>query len=107
MNDWPMKDWKDKKRYLWMLGLVIPVTPLIGLGLQHQTGWSGWLWLTPLMFFGVSPLLDLVSGYDDTNPPDEVIDALENDRYYRWVTYLCLPVQYTLTNPLLCRVRNS
>jgi alkane 1-monooxygenase len=94
MNDRPMKDWKDKKRHLWMLGLVVPVTPLVGLGLQHQTGWSGWLWLTPLMFFGVIPLLDLVSGYDDTNPPDEVIDALENDRYYRWVTYLYLPVQY-------------
>jgi len=89
-----MNDWKDTKRRLWMLGLVIPVTPLVGLGLQHQTGWSGWLWLTPLMFFGVIPLLDLVSGYDDTNPPDEVIDALENDRYYRWVTYLYLPVQY-------------
>jgi alkane 1-monooxygenase len=86
--------WKDKKRYLWMLGLVIPVTPLIGLALQHETGWSGWLWLTPLMFFAVIPLLDLVSGYDDTNPPEEVIEALENDKYYRWVTYLYLPVQY-------------
>jgi alkane 1-monooxygenase len=62
--------WKDKKRYLWMLGLVIPVTPLIGLALQHETGWSGWLWLTPLMFFAVIPLLDLVAGYDDTNPPE-------------------------------------
>ncbi|HSX68230.1 fatty acid desaturase [Nocardioides sp.] len=86
--------WKDKKRYLWMLGLVIPVTPLIGLALQHETGWSGWLWLTPLMFFAVIPLLDLVAGYDDTNPPEEIIEALENDRYYRWVTYLYLPVQY-------------
>ena len=86
--------WKDKKRYLWMLGLVIPVMPLIGLALQHETGWSGWLWLTPLMFFAVIPSLDLIAGYDDTNPPEEIIEALENDRYYRWVTYLYLPVQY-------------
>ncbi|TCJ31032.1 fatty acid desaturase [Nocardioides jejuensis] len=86
--------WKDKKRYLWVLGLVIPVMPLIGLALQHETGWSGWLWLTPLMFFAVIPSLDLIAGYDDTNPPEEIIEALENDRYYRWVTYLYLPVQY-------------
>jgi alkane 1-monooxygenase len=86
--------WKDKKRHLWILGLVIPVMPLVGLGLQQQAGWSGWLWLTPVMFFGVIPALDLIGGYDDTNPLDEVIEALENDRYYRWVTYLYLPVQY-------------
>ncbi len=86
--------WKDKKRYLWMLGLVVPVLPVVGLALQRSTGWSGFLWLTPVMFFGVIPLLDLIGGYDDTNPSDEVIDALENDRYYRWVTYLYLPVQY-------------
>jgi alkane 1-monooxygenase len=90
-----METWTDKKRYLWILGLVVPVTPLLGLALRHTTGWSGWLWITPVAFFVVIPLLDLISGYDDTNPPDEIIDALENDRYYRWVTYLYLPVQYT------------
>lgn len=89
-----METWKDTKRYLWILGLVVPTMPLLGLALQHATGWSGFLWLTPVAFFVIIPGLDLVTGYDDTNPPDEVIDALENDRYYRWVTYLYLPVQY-------------
>ena len=23
-----------------------------------------------------------------------MIEALENDRYYRWITYLFLPIQY-------------
>ena len=89
-----METWKDKKRYLWILGLVVPVLPLVGLSLRQATEWGGFLWITPLAFFVVIPLLDLVTGYDDTNPPDEVIEALENDRYYRWVTYLYLPVQY-------------
>ncbi|HSV41431.1 MAG TPA: fatty acid desaturase [Nocardioidaceae bacterium] len=87
-------EWKDKKRYLWVLGMVVPVLPLVGIALQSSTGLGFWLWLTPLVFLGVIPLLDLVAGYDDTNPPEEVIEALENDRYYRWVTYLYLPVQY-------------
>ncbi|MFW6868694.1 fatty acid desaturase [Nocardioides sp. CPCC 206347] len=87
--------WKDKKRYLWMLGLVVPTLPLAAIALHRATDQAVWLWLTPVMFFVVIPVLDLISGYDDTNPPDEVIEALENDRYYRWVTYLYLPVQYT------------
>ena len=40
------------------------------------------------------PLVDLVTGLDRSNPPDDVIEALENDRYYRWLTYLYLPIQY-------------
>ena len=86
--------WKDKKRHLWVLGIVVPVLPIIGIGLRAATGVNLWLWLTPVMFFIVIPLIDLVAGRDDSNPPEEVIEALENDRYYRWVTFLYLPVQY-------------
>ncbi|WP_377325637.1 fatty acid desaturase [Pimelobacter simplex] len=86
--------WRDKKRYLWMLGLVVPATPLVGIALFQATDRALWFWLTPVVFFALIPLLDLIAGYDDTNPPDDVIEALENDRYYRWVTYLYLPVQY-------------
>ena len=90
----PASDWTDSKRYAWILGLVVPMLPPISILLNHITGISALLWLTPVVFLGVVPLIDLLAGYDDTNPPDEVIEALENDRYYRWVTYLYLPVQY-------------
>ena len=90
----PHVRWKDRKRYLWFLGLVVPLLPLGGIALHHATGQTIWLWLTPVAFLGIIPTIDLIAGYDDTNPPDEVIEALENDRYYRWVTYLYLPVQY-------------
>ena len=43
---------------------------------------------------GVVPAIDLMAGLDRSNPPDDVIEALENDRYYRWITYLFLPIQY-------------
>jgi alkane 1-monooxygenase len=86
--------WRDKKRYLWILGLVVPTMPILGIVLSEATGRSLFLWLTPVVFFVVIPLIDLIAGYDDSNPPDDVIEALENDRFYRWVTYLYLPVQY-------------
>ena len=31
---------------------------------------------------------------DATNPPDSVLKWLEQDRYYRWCTYLFIPIQY-------------
>ncbi|WP_456698636.1 fatty acid desaturase [Aeromicrobium sp. P5_D10] len=86
--------WKDRKRYLWVMGLVVPVLPLVGIALQSTTGVGAWLWLAPVVFLGLVPLIDLITGRDNTNPPDEIIDALENDKYYRWVTYAYLPVQY-------------
>ena len=46
------------------------------------------------MILVVVPAIDLIAGLDRSNPPDDVIEALENDRYYRWITYLFLPIQY-------------
>lgn len=46
------------------------------------------------MILIVVPAIDLLTGLDRSNPPDNVIEALENDRYYRWVVYAYLPIQY-------------
>jgi alkane 1-monooxygenase len=48
----------------------------------------------PVLIFGIFPLLDILGGLDPSNPPDSVIKWLEQDRYYRWVIYLYLPIQY-------------
>ena len=86
--------WRDGKRYLWILGLLIPVLPFMAWGLVSATGWELFWFLGPIFVFGVIPLADLLAGIDPTNPPDEVIEWLEEDRYYRWVTYIFLPIQY-------------
>ena len=52
------------------------------------------VWLGPIVILGVVPPIDLMTGLDRSNPPDDVIEALEHDRYYRWITYLFLPIQY-------------
>ena len=53
-----------------------------------------WFWIGPIVILVVVPAIDLVAGLDRSNPPDDVIEALEKDRYYRWITYLFLPIQY-------------
>ena len=37
---------------------------------------------------------------DPTNPPDSILKWLEQDRYYRWCTYVFIPIQYAgLSSP--------
>jgi len=86
--------WRDRKRYLWLIGLVVPSLAFLGYGLHVATGWGVWFWIGPIVILVVVPAIDLITGLDRSNPPDDVIEALENDRYYRWITYVFLPVQY-------------
>ncbi|GAA4440159.1 fatty acid desaturase [Actinokineospora soli] len=89
-----VESWTDKKRYLWLIGLVVPSLAFAAMGLHAVTDWAVWLWLGPIVVLVIVPAIDLVAGLDRSNPPDDVIEALENDRYYRWITYLYLPIQY-------------
>ncbi|HEX6340751.1 fatty acid desaturase [Umezawaea sp.] len=92
--DGSTEGWTDRKRYLWLIGLVVPSLAFAALGLHASTGWGMWFWLGPIVVLVVVPAIDLLAGLDRSNPPDDVIEALENDRYYRWITYLFLPIQY-------------
>jgi len=86
--------WRDPKRHAWMLGLVVPTLPFLAWGLVEATGLTAFWFFGPVLVFGIFPLLDLAIGMDARNPPDDVIKWLEQDRYYRWCTYLYIPVQY-------------
>jgi alkane 1-monooxygenase len=86
--------WRDPKRYAWLLGLIVPSLPFLAWGLVQATGLAVFWFYGPFLVFAIFPLLDLLIGMDATNPPDSVIKWLERDRYYRWCTYLFIPIQY-------------
>ena len=86
--------WRDNKRYLWLIGLVVPSLAFVALGLHVLTGWGVWFWIGPVVILVVVPAIDLVAGLDRSNPPDDVIEQLESDTYYRWITFAFLPIQY-------------
>ena len=86
--------WTDRKRYLWLFGLLIPTFPFLGGALASLTGWNGFWYIGPVLILIVIPLIDLSTGLDRSNPPDDLIKSLEEDKYYRWVTFLYLPLQY-------------
>jgi alkane 1-monooxygenase len=86
--------WRDKKRYLWLIALVMPSLLFIAIGMYSLTDWGVWLWIGPIVILGLVPIIDLVAGRDTRNPPTDLIEQLEKDKYYRWITYLFLPLQY-------------
>jgi alkane 1-monooxygenase len=89
-------EWRDTKRYAWILGALIPTVPLLAWGLVEATGSDLFWYFGPVFVFVIIPLIDLLAGIDPNNPPDEVLEQLENDRYYRWVTYAFIPLQYAI-----------
>jgi alkane 1-monooxygenase len=86
--------WRDGKRYAWLLGLIVPSLPLAAWGMVEATGLGIFWFIGPFVVFGLFPVLDLLVGTDQDNPPDSAIAWLEEDRYYRWCTYLYIPLQY-------------
>ncbi|GAA4716416.1 alkane 1-monooxygenase [Phytohabitans rumicis] len=87
-------NWRDGRRYLWPSAVIVPVLPFLSFGLVRQTGAGGWWWLTAVLVFAVIPIMDVLGGDDPGNPPEELTQALQDDRYYRWLTYLYLPLQF-------------
>jgi alkane 1-monooxygenase len=86
--------WRDPKRYLWPLGLLVPLLPFMAWGLVALTDLGIFWWWGPVFVFGIMPALDTLVGKDADNPPDSALKYLEEDRFYRWCTYLFLPLQY-------------
>lgn len=87
--------WKDHKRYLWLLGLVVPLLPFGAARWVDYPPAAQVLWfMGPIWILVMIPLLDRIFGEDRTNPPDWAVPQLVDDRYYRWCTYLYLPLQY-------------
>jgi alkane 1-monooxygenase len=86
--------WTDGKRYAWLLGLIVPISPFIAWGLVEASGLGILWWLGPILIFALMPVLDTLIGTDAENPPDRILAWLEQDRYYRWVTYAYVPLQY-------------
>ena len=84
----------DRKRGLWVLGLVVPLLPFLAAGLVWSTGRGGFWWFGPLFVYGVIPFCELAIGTDRDNPPESAVPALEGDRYYRRCVYAFVPLQY-------------
>ena len=86
--------WRDGKRLAWLLSVVYPLVPLLGVALHAYSGAPIALALPLLIGYGLMPLLDALIGEDLNNPPEAVVPQLEADRYYRWLTWATVPLYF-------------
>ena len=87
-------EYTDKKRYLWMSSLLMPLFALLGIFLYFRYG-AEWMLAIPLLStYGIIPFLDYALGSDTNNPPEEIVPQLEEDRYYRLLTWLTVPMHF-------------
>ncbi len=84
----------DRKRWLWALSALFPLQPFIGIWLHAETGNEFWLYIVVLSTYVFAPILDWLLGEDRNNPPEEVVPQLERDRYYRYLTYITVPLHF-------------
>jgi len=84
----------DRKRWLWLASLLYPLQPFIGIVLHARTGNELWLLLPILLNYGIGPVADWLIGEDENNPPEAVVHQLDQDRYYRWLTWLVVPLHF-------------
>ena len=88
----PAPAYRDRKRYAWLLSVLVPCVVGFGPELMKITGDARALWVPVVFFYGMAPLVDYWLGEDLSNPPESAVPALDADLYYRWVTYLLVPV---------------
>jgi alkane 1-monooxygenase len=82
----------DRKRYAWLLSLLVPVSIAAGPLLWQWHPTTLMLWLPVMLVYLVAPLLDMALGSDTSNPPESAVPQLEADAYYRRVTIALVPL---------------
>jgi alkane 1-monooxygenase len=86
--------WRDGKKWMWPAALLVPILPFASYGIATRSGIPAWWWFGPAIVFILIPIVDGFVGDDGGNPPEEMVQALQDDRFYRWMTFLYLPLQY-------------
>lgn len=84
----------DRRRWLWALSLVWPVMPVAACLLASSSDNALWYWGTLVVWYVIVPVVDHVLPPDASNPPPEVVMQLDDDRYYRYLTFMTVPIHY-------------
>jgi len=86
----------DGKRYLWMLSVLFPLIPLVGMALMRWSGQEWMLWIPLVFLYAGIPLLDYLFPNDRSNPPEQVVPQLEADAWYRCLNHLTVPLHFVI-----------
>ncbi|MCF6274711.1 MAG: fatty acid desaturase, partial [Robiginitomaculum sp.] len=87
----------DKKRHLWWLGFVGTGVYVLTLWLYFALGNNPWVTLIPAVYiYFITAIIDKIFGEDNYNPPEEVVPAMMDDKYYKLHVYMHLPIYFIM-----------
>ncbi len=98
----PPATWREPGRAWWLLSALYPLLPLTGVAAHGLSGSELGLALPLLIAYGLMPLADWLVGEDGANPPESALAGLQEDRFYRRLTWLAVPLHYL--SLLVCAV---
>ena len=88
-------EYRDTKRYLWFLSFLIPFYTIGAVAWYVLVEPNPWLPLVPLFLsYLVTPVLDTIVGEDNTNPPEEVVEEMAEDQYYRVLLHISVALYW-------------
>lgn len=87
-------EYVDRKRWFWALSLVYALLPFVSIVLHAITANEWWFGLPLVLVYLAGPALDWILGEDENNPPEEIISQLEQDLYYRRLTFIGVPLHF-------------
>lgn len=88
----PNVPYRDRKRYVWLLSLLVPLLVGAGPALYLWQADARVLWLPVMLVYVLLPVLDRMIGEDRSNPPEQAVPQLDADRYYRYINYALVPM---------------
>lgn len=88
----------DKKRWLWMLAVIYPLQPFISIGMHAKTGDEAWF-IYPFIYIYIiapiiTPIINRLARDDRDKPPERLLKQLDQDVYYRLLTYIVVPLHF-------------
>ena len=87
----------DHKRHLYWCILIGPTVSLLSIWLYFALGNNPIVTLIPALFFYIcTPIMDAIIGEDPHNPPEEVVNAMAADNYYRVTVHSLVYVAFAL-----------
>jgi alkane 1-monooxygenase len=80
------------KKYLWLISVASPAMAGIGALMLIAGASALWSWFAIAVYYGLVPALDLLIGEDPYNPPDEMVEELSLDPWYRSLLFATIPI---------------
>ncbi|MFQ5982255.1 MAG: hypothetical protein ACE5KS_02660, partial [Woeseiaceae bacterium] len=68
--------YRDRKRWFWLMSVIYPLEPFLGIWLHAETGHEGWLLLPLALGYVLAPILDWILGEDETPEQETARDLL-------------------------------